>query len=291
MNRNIIALWVAISVLALIGGVTVFDLPNVQVSSLNSTPESIARGQYVVAAAGCVSCHIDTEKKGSLSGGLAIESEFGTFFAPNITPDLSTGIGGWEAADFIRAIKYGRSPDGSYYFPAFPYKSYAGMRDEDVLDIAVYLLAQEPIAQTVASHEIPWWLSRWMLAGWNVLADILGSSQNLPDDPQLARGAYLARYLGHCGECHTPRNALGISQTSKEFQGALLGESHANAIDAEALKSWSEDDFAFFLFLGMKPDGEFVGGKMEPVIEHNTSLLTDDDRKAMAAFFKRQELQ
>lgn len=287
MKKYITVLSVAVLVLAIIGGVTVIAPPDVQVNSLDSTPESIARGEYLVAAAGCVSCHINTENEGSLSGGLDIESEFGTFYVPNITPDLSTGIGAWQAADFIRAIKYGRAPDGSYYFPAFPYRSYAGMSDEDVLDIAAYLLAQKPIEHTATSHDLPRWLSRWMLAGWNALADI-SAYPNLPNDPQIERGAYLARHLGHCGECHTPRNSLGISQISKEFQGAMLGESHADAIDAEAMKNWSEDDFTFFLFLGMKPDGEFVGGKMEPVIEHNTSLLTDDDRQAMAAFFKRQ---
>jgi len=290
MKKYIIVFSVAALILAIIRGVNVLAPPDVQVNSLDSTPESIARGEYLVAAAGCVSCHINTENDGSLSGGLDIESEFGTFYAPNITPHPSTGIGAWQAADFIHAIKYGRSPDGSYYFPAFPYRSYAGMRDEDVLDIAAYLLAQEPMEHTATTHDLPRWLSRWMLVGWNVLAD-LSASPTLPNDPQLERGAYLARHLGHCGECHTPRNSLGISQISKEFQGAMLGESHADAIDAEAIENWSEEDFAFFLFLGMKPDGEFVGGKMEPVIEHNTSLLTDDDRQAMAAFFKRQGSQ
>jgi mono/diheme cytochrome c family protein len=102
----------------------------------------------------------------------------------------------------------------------------------------------------------------------------------------LVRGAYLARNLGHCGECHTPRNALGIPIADLEFAGATLGESHADAITADALAEWSEDDFAFFLFMGMKPDEEYVGGEMEAVIAHNTSKLTDEDRRAMAAFFK-----
>ena len=103
----------------------------------------------------------------------------------------------------------------------------------------------------------------------------------------VARGAYLARHLGHCGECHTPRNGLGIPDMAREFGGGMLAEGKVEAIDAEALGDWSEDAFALFLTLGLKPDGEFVGGKMEPVIEHNTSRLTKEDREALVAFFLR----
>ena len=112
---------------------------------ISSDDDAIARGAYLVNAGGCVSCHLAVEGDGStnpaiLSGGHALVTDFGTFYAPNITPDVDTGIGDWSAQDFLRALKHGRSPEGSFYFPAFPYRSYAGLNDEDVLDIGAYLL-------------------------------------------------------------------------------------------------------------------------------------------------------
>ncbi len=251
------------------------------------TPEAIERGAYLVAAGGCISCHSGVEDPGSLSGGLPLESDFGTFYAPNITPDPATGIGGWTAGDFLLALKHGRTPGGSFYFPAFPYPSYAGMTDEDALYMAAYLLAQPPVVSETPDHELPGWLGRWTIAGWNLLARLLNPELPVETDPVVARGAYLARHLGHCGECHTPRNGLGIPDLSREFGGGRIADGKVEAIDADALNNWSQDAFALFLTLGLKPDGEFVGGKMEPVIEHNTSRLTEDDRKAMVAFFLR----
>lgn len=263
-----------------------FSMPAVQEHAIPTSDEAIERGAYLVQAGGCISCHEGTETAG-LSGGMALESEFGIFHASNITPDADTGIGGWNGQDFIRAMKHGRSPEGSFYYPAFPYRSYAGLSDEEVLDIAAWLMTREPVSNAAPSHELPGWLMRPHMAGWNRLADFMEGSYRPVDDAQLARGAYLARYLGHCGECHTPRNSLGISRLSEEFAGGELEGRRVAAMDAEALSSWSEDDFELFLFMGLKPDGDFVGGKMDPVIEHNTSQLTEEDRQAMAAFFIR----
>lgn len=275
------------ALLALIVWYWLYSVPAVSSISLVTSEESIQRGAYLISAGGCISCHEGQESEG-LSGGMALASEFGTFYAPNITPDIETGIGQWQGRDFLLALKHGRSPEGQFYFPAFPYRAYAGMTDQDVLDIGAYLLAQDPVVNPVPAHETPVWLQRWMLAGWNLMADFAGESEPvISGDPKVLRGAYLARNLGHCGECHTPRNGLGIPLLKQEFAGATLGESHADAIDQEGLANWSEDDFAFFLFLGMKPDGEYIGGEMESVIEHNTAMLTEEDREALAAFFKR----
>jgi mono/diheme cytochrome c family protein len=141
---------------------------------------------------------------------------------------------------------------------------------------------------TPPSHEVPFWLPRWTLAAWNRLAAWAQPRQIEGTDPDVARGAYLARNLGHCGECHTPRNALGIPDPDREFAGATLGDGDVEAIDAQALEDWTEEDFVFLLSLGMKPDSEFVGGEMEKVVEHNTSKLTQQDQRAIAAFFKRR---
>ncbi len=263
-----------------------FSSPEVAEVAIPESAEAIERGEYLVTAGGCVSCHQgEGEAAGILSGGLRMESDFGSFHVPNITPDPQHGIGNWSGRDFLLAMKHGRSPDGSYYFPAFPYRSYAGLRDEDVLDMAAYLMRQAAVAQPNIRHDLAPWLNRWMMAGWNMLADLQEPDRELPEDPQLARGAYLARHLGHCGECHTPRNALGMLRHDQEFAGGPFEDGYVEGIDREALANWTQEDFEFFLFLGMKPDGEFVGGKMEPVIEHNTSKLTEEDQEAMAAFF------
>ena len=276
-----------LAVLGLIVLYWLFWVPSVSSMPIDGGEESVQRGAYLINAGGCISCH-EGQDKGGLSGGKALATDFGTFYAPNITPDAETGIGGWEGKDFLLALKHGRGPQGQFYFPAFPYRAYAGMTDQDVLDAAAYLLAQDPVVNQVPQHETPIWLQRWMLAGWNALADLAGApAPVVSEDKDILRGAYLARNLGHCGECHTPRNALGIPILSQEFAGATLGESHADAIDSAALANWSNDDFAFLLFLGMKPDGEYIGGEMESVIEHNTAMLTDEDRLALAAFFKR----
>lgn len=277
---------VGVLALALVVWIWLFWMPSVPAKPLDGSDASVQRGAYLVNAGGCISCHEGQQTQG-LSGGMALASEFGTFYAPNITPHNETGIGQWQGADFLLALQHGRGPEGQFYFPAFPYRSYAGMTDQDVLDIGAYLLAQDAIENQVPNHETPVWLRRWMLAVWNLMADFAGDAAPVvSEDQDVLRGAYLARNLGHCGECHTPRNGLGIPILSQEFAGATLGESHADAIDSAGLVNWSAEDFAFFLFLGMKPDGEYIGGEMESVIEHNTAMLTEDDRSSLAAFFK-----
>lgn len=254
---------------------------------LSTSSEAIARGEYLVTAGGCVSCHRGEDDENSLSGGHGLETDFGVFYAPNITPDRETGIGNWQAADFVAALKHGRTPSGSFYYPAFPYRAYAGITDQDALDIGSYLMSLEPVSYKAPAPETPAWLSRWAVAGWNIMADIAEPTPESFPDQELARGAYLARHLGHCGECHTPRNSLGIPDYSREFAGATLGDEVIEAIDGEALADWTVDNFSLFLLLGLKSSGEFVGGDMNDVIEHNTSKLTDADRQAMAAYFIR----
>lgn len=271
------------------GSYWLFGVPSVDERELPTSTDALARGEYLVTAGGCLSCHRGQRSDDdlSLSGGLALESDFGTFYAPNITPDPETGVGNWTGRDFLLALKHGRTPGGSFYYPAFPYRAYAGLTDRDVLAMGAYLQSLEPISNTVPEPEVPTWLNRWAVAGWNRLADLTQPALAEFDDEQLARGAYLARNLGHCGECHTPRTGLGIPDLDREFAGATLGDEVVEAIDAEALADWTFNNFDLFLLIGMKPDGEFVGGDMNEVIEYNTSQLTDADRDALAAFFTR----
>ena len=289
MSKKIVTLSV-ISVFSAIILLWLLYPPTINVSDeVSSSDEEIEKGKYLVTAGGCISCHRGQTELTSetLAGGLGIETEFGTFYAPNITPDTSTGIGSWRAEDFIRALKHGRQPSGGFYYPSFPYRAYYKLSDEDVLSMAAYLMSQEPVSMQIPDPETPIWLARWMIAGWNKLADLSGTPDEIYDDALLDRGAYLARNLGHCGECHTPRNGLGIPDQSREFAGAELGDEIIESIDADSLKELTANNFDIFLLLGLKPDGEFVGGDMNEVIEHNTSKLTDEDRDALAAFFTR----
>lgn len=287
-------LFVAIVVLAVVAVGLAIVVP-VRIPAPSTPPVSpdVDRGAYLVQAAGCISCHVGEGAGRALSGGRELHSPFGTFVVPNITPDPETGIGGWTVDQVVNAIRYGRRPDGGMYFPAFPYRSYRAMTESDARDIAAWLLAQEPVNQRTADHALnfPVGLGRLAMPGWNRLANWLTTEPAPPLDPQIARGAYLARALGHCGECHTPRNRLGILDASREFAGASMAEGEVPALTANHFEGWTEQDFAFFLFFGLKPDEEYVGGEMEPVIEFNTAPLTEEDRLALAAFFLRGQGQ
>ena len=270
----------------------VLALPQVslqELGAISDSPDSIERGEYLVVAGGCISCHRGQARETSdtFAGGLPIETDFGTFYTPNITPDLTTGIGAWNARDFLLALKHGRTPSGSFYYPTFPFRSYAGIEDQDVLDMAAYLMSLEAVYSDVPGPDAPFWLFRSSMAIWNKIASFNTPPFEDFDDELVNRGAYLARNLGHCGECHTPRNSIGIPDYSQEFAGAQIGEEIIEPINGDALEEWTTNNFDIFLLLGLKPEGEFVGGDMNEVIEHNTSKLTEGDRDAMAAFFTR----
>jgi len=159
------------------------------------------------------------------------------------------------------------------------------MTDEDVLDIAAYLVSLPAIRNDVPDHDLPGWQFSWMMAGWNKLANRLeGTPPAVADDPQVQRGAYLARALGHCGECHSPRNSLGMMQLSREFKGSDIVTAD---ISPAGLADWTEDDFLSLLQLGMTASFDYVGGEMVDVVEH-TSQLTEEDQLAYSAFFLRQ---
>lgn len=286
MNKKFISLIVAL-IIIVVGLYWVFGIPRVGNSEIPTSAEAIASGEYLYNAAGCAACHQVDGADGPI-GGYEIESPFGgSFFTPNITPDEETGIGGWTGRDFILALKHGRSPGGGFYWPAFPYRSYEGMTDEDVLDIAAYMVTLPPINNEPPEHDLPAWQFSWMMSGWNIMADFLeGEVSAVGNDEQVQRGAYLARSFSHCGECHTPRNALGISDLSNEFAGQEGVVSAA--LTPEGLGAYTYEDFVYFLEDGFTANFEQVGGEMLDVIEH-TSNLTQEDREALAAFFFREQ--
>jgi mono/diheme cytochrome c family protein len=282
MNKNVLG----VAVVALGLAYWVFHTPSVGNPEIPTGPEAIARGEYIFNAGGCGACH-QPEGTTAPIGGYDIESPFGgTFHVPNITPDPETGVGGWTGRDFILALKHGRSPSGGFFWPAFPYRTYRGMTDADVLDLAAYVMSLPPVRNEVPAHDLPAWQFRWQMAGWNILANMLeGTPPAVGDDPKVQRGAYLARSLGHCSECHTPRNALGMLQFANEFKGSTIVSAD---ISPSGMGAWGAEDFVYFTQLGMTATGDFVGGEMADVIDH-TSKLSEADQEAYAAFFTRGE--
>jgi mono/diheme cytochrome c family protein len=249
------------------------------------------RGEYVFAAAGCQGCH--TAKGGErLAGGRPLATPYGTFYTPNITPDPTQGIGGWSEADFTRAMREGRAPDGSSYFPAFPYTSYTAMTDADLRDLWAYLRTVAPVAQPDRPHELraPYgW--RFVMPVWKALFFTEGALPAQSGKPEeWRRGEYLVRALGHCGECHTPRNALGAMDGDRLLAGSPTGpedEAVPNLTPhPDGLGDWSAGDLTTVLSMGMLPDGDFVGSGMNEVVENSTSKLTEEDRRAIVAYLK-----
>ncbi len=256
------------------------------------------RGAYLVSAAGCVSCHTDSENAGvPFAGGHKLETPYGVFVTPNITPDEETGIGKWTDAEFLAALRVGRTPDGSAYYPSFPYPSYAGMTEQDALDIKAWLDKLEPVRQTNGAHQLAWYVpGRWAMRIWQWLFSPWQYADSTNPDSEWQRGAYLVRHLGHCGECHTPRNIFGALNTAMELAGS---EPDANERSDEEVDSsgpnispdrengigtWTRGDLELFLEMGLQPDGDFSGGQMAGVIDDNTALLTPEDRSAITTF-------
>ncbi|MBL8200317.1 MAG: cytochrome c [Chromatiales bacterium] len=255
---------------------------------------TVERGRYLVHAGGCLTCHTaDRPDAIPLAGGRAIKTTFGTFYAPNLTPDRSTGLGGWTDADLRRALREGVAPDGSYYYPVFPYPAYTGISDADVASIGAYLRSLDPVRQRTPEHELPWYLSsRLVMLGWNLLN--FSPARFSPDGARSAmwnRGAYLVRHLGHCGECHTPRNLLGAVDKRRELAGNPQGPDGERIPDItqdrdSGIGRWSTDEIVLFLEYGVLPDGDFAGSSMSAVITDNTAHLTAGDREAIATYLK-----
>ena len=259
-----------------------------------SSPDPAARGAYILRAAGCATCHTDVANGGAfLAGGRMLSSPWGAIAVPNITPDPETGIGGWSDEDFIRALRDGKSPTGSTYYPAFPYTAYTGMRREDMLDLKAFLDTVEPVAAPNKPHELRFPFSvRLFLHPWRWLFfDREPDAADPTQDERLARGRYLVETLGHCAECHTPRNMMGSLKRGPHLAGSRYGPGGLTVPnitpDTETgIGSWSEVDLAFFLRTGFTPYGDDVQGEMREAIDDGLRHLTQDDLEAMAAYLK-----
>jgi mono/diheme cytochrome c family protein len=249
--------------------------------------ETIARGEYIYDIGGCASCHT---KDTPLAGGVEFETEFGTFFSPNISPDVQYGIGGWSNDQFLKAMREGISPDGEHYYPAFPYTSYANMPAQELLDLKAYLDAQDPVAEPTLPHEVGFpFNQRALLGAWKLIN--VGDKWK-PDPTQSEswnRGSYLANGPSHCAQCHTPRNLIGGLKEEAGMIGNEQGPEGENVpplldLNKLAFGGWSEEDIAFALEIGMTPEGDFLGGSMSHVLENTTSKMTAEDIQAISEY-------
>jgi mono/diheme cytochrome c family protein len=254
------------------------------------TPDP-ANGLIVFNAGGCASCHAvpDQPDRLKLGGGLAIPSPFGTFYAPNISPDMADGIGRWSAAEFVTALTKGVSPEGEHYFPAFPYTSYAHAAIEDLQDLFAYLKTLAPVSGRVRDHELPFPFNiRRNVGIWKLLfLDRQSFERDGTHSASWNRGAYLVNGLGHCAECHSPRNVLGGIITAQRFAGGPNpeGEGWVPNITQKGIGEWSLRDIDYFLKTGQTPDNDSAAGSMARVIK-NTQALPDKDRAAIAEYLK-----
>ena len=248
------------------------------------------RGAYLASAGGCVGCHTE-DKQGAapFAGGRPLKTPFGTFYGPNITPDPRAGLGRWSETDFVRAMREGRRPDGAHYYPAFPYTSFTKIVDSDLRDLWAYLRTVPASTRPSTPHDLRFPFNfRFLLWFWKWLFFTPGPF--VPDPARSAllnRGAYLTDALGHCGECHTPRNFFGASKSGRYLAGAKLPEGGtASNLTPTRLKKWGDGDLKDFLRTGLTADGDVVAEAMGEVVRNTTSKLTDQDLGALMAYLR-----
>lgn len=249
------------------------DYPSVNYGT-GAKADEIKRGEYLVKAGDCIACHTKPGGK-PFAGGLPIKTPFGTIYSQNITPDPKHGIGNWSDKDFLRALKEGVAPDGSYYFPVFPYPYFNKMSDQDILAIKAYLAAipAEDAENKPVDMPIPF---RWriMQLGWRVLFFNFYQGELTPDPKESAawnRGRYLVEGPGHCSMCHTPMNKLGAPIRKYYLTGGMVDGFYAPNITSTTLHDHTIDEVVN-VFL---KDTRVAGGKISatPMLEVNHDSL------------------
>ena len=257
-----------------------------------SGSDLIPRGKYVFAATGGCGCHTEKDKPLN-SGGRKYEGAFGTVYSTNITPDRQTGIGDWTDEQIIAAIRLGRRPNGERLVPVHPYPVFNGMAQEDLRALVAYLRSVPPVNRANQPKKVIPMFESVFLPAW--LAAFAPREQPPAAAPTsgLARGEYLVRAVGHCGECHTPRGITQASDNTRFLGGTPKGpdgDPVPNITpDKDSGLTWSEEEIAEYLGSGNKPDGDVAGGLMAEVIEGTSGgykTLTKEDRLAIARYLK-----
>jgi mono/diheme cytochrome c family protein len=244
------------------------------------------KGRVLVDAADCYACHTDRDGP-AWAGGLALELPVGILRSTNISPDKEFGIGNWTRAEFHRAVRDGIGKGGRHLYPAMPYASYRALHPEDVDAMYAFLMSREPVRQPNRDNSLVFPFNlRPLIAVWNLIA--------LPRDPFPAessrsaawnRGNYVVNALGHCGECHTPRNLMMVVDNSRHLQGAAVEGIEAPDITATGLAAMGFEPVALKRFMreGLAPQGAATH-QMFDVIKHSTQHWSDADLSAMASY-------
>ncbi|WP_158963777.1 c-type cytochrome [Chachezhania sediminis] len=284
-------------VLALVGAAAFWyltrpiGLDGESVAAIDALTPDVAHGETMFWAGGCASCHAAPGATGDdmlvLSGGDSLASPFGTFYAPNISQDPTHGIGDWSVIDLANALTHGIGPDGTHFYPAFPYTSYVHLERQDIVDLNAFLKTLPADSTPSKAHDVPFpftirrgiglWDRLFLTPDWVMTGDL---------SPELERGRYLVEGAGHCGECHTPRNAIGGLDRNRWLAGAAnpSGEGTVPGLTPDKL-DWSAQDIAYYLETGFTPDFDSAGGHMANVVS-NMAHLPPEDRAAIAAYIK-----
>ncbi|WP_250514544.1 cytochrome c [Caballeronia sp. INDeC2] len=257
---------------------------------LSNAQTNAARGEYLVRAGGCMSCHTADPAR-PFAGGRPIATPFGNVFAPNITSDRDTGIGAWTDPQFIRAMREGIGRNGERLYPAFPYTAYTLLSDDDLLAVRAYLATVPPVRAAPPRNTLSFpFDQRWLMTLWNLFN--FSPGRFVPDPSKSAewnRGAYLAEGLGHCGECHTPRNWLGGLNRSERLGGATIAGWRAGNLTPErvaGIGAWRDDELVRFLSTGAAPGRAYALGPMAEVVATSTQFLTTADLRAVIAYLR-----
>jgi mono/diheme cytochrome c family protein len=286
-------------VLLVIGAVAYFALNRTDASD-GSAPaiagappaaDVLARGAYLTKAADCTACHTVPGSGKPFAGGVAFKLPFGTIYSSNITADAGTGIGGWSDDDFVRAVREGVRDDGKRLYPAFPYTSYTQLSRADVLAIKAYLYSLPKISQSNRPNDLGFpFNQRWAMGFWN--AAFFKSQRFVADSsksPQWNSGAYLAGALGHCAECHTPRNVGFGLEKRNELAGELLQGWRAYNITADpvhGIGAWSDGELANYLSTGHAGGRGSASGPMGEAVENSLQFLKPEDTAALVTYLR-----
>ena len=251
----------------------------------------VRKGEALAGLGACAVCHT-SEIGAPFAGGRALPTPFGIVYSTNITPDATTGIGAWSKAAFRRAMREGVDRRGRHLYPAFPYDHFTRVTDEDLDAIHAFLMTREPVALEAPEHELAFPFNvRLLLAGWKLLFLERGALTADPSqDEEWNRGAYLAEGLGHCGACHTPRNAFGALVEGAAYDGGEVEDWHAPALNARspAPIPWSQGQLVDYLFDGWEEAHGIAAGPMAPVVNHLYDQ-SEDDVFAIAAYFASKQ--
>ncbi|MDB5624182.1 MAG: cytochrome c, class [Devosia sp.] len=281
-----------LALLVVIGGAALaWATRHPEIAALQAPPaaasaELIETGEVLAAVGDCAVCH--TAPGGQpYAGGLAVETPFGTIHSTNITPDPATGIGAWSLDAFRRALHQGVSRNGQYLYPAFPYDHYTKVSDADVEALYAFLTSLDPVESAPKPNELRFpFNQRVLMAGWNLLFFKEGRYQPDPSrSEEWNRGAYLAEGLGHCGACHTPRNALGALEGDRHYDGATVEGWHAPALNEQSPSQvpWTADSLVNYFLDGWDQDHGIAAGPMTPVV-NEMALLSEEDAYAVAEY-------